>query len=276
MPRARAALALVVAVTAFAVGLGGDLLLRSGSGSTPEPEPAPVRLGLTVTDQLVRSTGPGTGTVSMRVVVDNRSTEPVRLVSVALPGTALTAEPDADLAAGAGMPVDLDAPLVCGDAGAETKVPTTFSLEVTVRDGAGVRTTLPVPADQVDGLLGLGPSVLDPACGVVPVGQELWALVTGAVGGDLPVQLQNRSRLPQRVVGITVDGPAEVTLRQDGVPVVLPLLLPPFAAEAGLVLRVVCSRPTARLLVALRTDGGPGTRERPVDIPLPTVGSCAF
>ncbi len=122
--------------------------------------------------------------------------------------------------------------------------------------------------------------MIGPACGVVPVGRELVALVTAGDGtgdsGALPLQLQNRSRLPQRVVGVTVDGPAEVTLLRDGGPVVYPLPLPPFGAEAGLTLRVVCSRATARLLVALRTDAGPGTRERPVEVSLPRVASCAF
>ncbi len=199
-------------------------------------------------------------TVSLRVQVQNRGPEPVRLVDVTVAGTRLRADPGKardSLLAGGDRTVTLEAPVGCTEEGASLEVPERIVLTVTAETSRGGRRVVQVRATapsslSLYGFGNLSRSGLDRLCGLVPPEQALQALqvaqpytanqpdtggqpdqgVPAGGGNAVRVLLENVSRLPQRLLG--VDTPlGETTVLHNGVPLALPATLPAGGATTG-------------------------------------------
>ncbi len=185
--------------------------------------------------------------VVLRVQVQNRGPEPVRLVEVSAAGTTIRSnpgEPDRRLLpAGEDRSVVMDASLGCTDGGASLTVPGRLTLTVIAETSRGGRRTTDVgltTPPSLDAFSDLSRDSLDRLCGVLPPEQALQAYTLGGPGdgGDgtrgnaLRVELLNQSRLPQRLLGVA-SPLGDAAILRDGVPLTLPLTIPAGGSTTG-------------------------------------------
>ncbi len=223
--------------------------------------------------------------VELRVRVDNRSPQDVRLREVSVPGTTLVSEPtDLMLAPGDDTLVPLYATFRCTGDGASLTFPEPLTLQVAVRtnDGRDRTSTRTVPPTRKGVTKGLAAD-LDKSCGVLPRDTPpnvLPAAVKDTAPGTVrvPLTVRNQARGLQRVLGLTTESGRPVTLLRAGQPVGDPVQLPPrtAAGEAPAVTlagEYVCGPPPGPVRLLLRYDTGPGTPALVADVLDFTVNS---
>ena len=222
-PRPRLRTALLV-LAAFAAGAGVSEL-RQAQADRAERARLDAVVDLQVTsrpDDLFLEPG----RVAVQVVVANGGPRPVALLAAASPTGDLAWEGgDRELGPGESTTVRLAGRYGCSVDGSTFDVEDADVLELTVRTGAGERTT-----SQPLRLGGAAfQSSLDRLCGVVPPGEAVLAYGDGTrstdTGFEVDVLIDVQSRVDQRVLGVEAPEGVGAVLLEDGAPVPLPLAL---------------------------------------------------